>query len=63
MIRPDPYADWASVYLSETIKRAHPTAKTPTDSDPDSEGDDLVAPEIALYAGFHIDGDKRYQER
>lgn len=61
----DPYADVADVIAAETdIRRveAQATMKTPTEGQ-DNEEDGYLAPGVPLYDGFHIDGDKRYQER
>lgn len=62
MTQPDPYADLSEVYAQETSLariRVQPTSKTTT------EGGEATfeAPEVPLHEGFHVDGDRRYQEK
>jgi len=66
----DPYADLAASYAEDTslarVRSAEAqTQKAPTDgSDGYAYGEDhFIAPEISLFDGFHIDGDRRYEER
>lgn len=69
MTKRDPYADVFEVYAAETSRarapKHQPTPKTPTEGSEDAAASPdwfyLVAPEEQT--GFHIDGDKRYQER
>jgi len=67
----NPYADVGEVFSSETaLQRVRSasavTPKAPlTEEDRDRVQDDgsFIVPEVALYQGFHIDGDRRYQEK
>lgn len=59
----DPYADLGEVFAEETSRRrirVRPTPKTPTELDPEGAASDAILP---APFGYHIDGDKRYQER
>ena len=65
MTLPNRYAGIREVYDSE-VKRPRPslgvTRKTPTGSDED-DAESHPNFDVDEWSGFHIDGDRRYQER
>lgn len=69
MPRKDPYADLAASYAEDVslnrIRSASArTPKVATEaSSQERDEETFIAPEIPLYDGFHVDGDRRYEER